>query len=53
MKSINKRAEKQKSRLPGLSLFANIGIVETYPYEVEVDIVVANERLLNRGKTDV
>ena len=33
----------------GLSLFANVGIAETYLHEVGVDIVVANELLLDRA----
>lgn len=33
----------------GLSLFANVGIAETYLHEVGVDIVVANELLIDRA----
>lgn len=33
----------------GLSLFANVGIAETYLKEVGVDIVVANELLEERA----
>ena len=41
---------KPKSRLKGLSLFANVGIAETYLHEVGVDVVVANELLPDRAK---
>lgn len=34
----------------GLSLFANVGIAETYLHEVGVDIVVANELLPERAR---
>ena len=34
----------------GLSLFANVGIAETYLDQVGVDIVLANELLPNRAK---
>jgi site-specific DNA-cytosine methylase len=34
----------------GLSLFANVGIAETYLHKVGVDIVVANELLEERAK---
>lgn len=34
----------------GLSLFANVGIAETYLHEVGVDIVVANELLKDRAE---
>lgn len=34
----------------GLSLFANVGIAETYLKEVGLNIVVANELLPERGK---
>ena len=34
----------------GLSLFANVGIAETYLHEVGVNIVVANELLEERAK---
>jgi DNA (cytosine-5)-methyltransferase 1 len=34
----------------GLSLFANVGIAETYLHDVGVDIVVANELLPERAK---
>ena len=33
----------------GLSLFANVGIAETYLHEVGVDMVVANELLQERA----
>ena len=33
----------------GLSLFANVGIAETYLHEVGVDMVVANELLIDRA----
>lgn len=36
--------------MKGLSLFANVGIAETYLKEVGVDIVVANELLEPRAK---
>lgn len=34
----------------GLSLFANVGIAETYLKDVDIDIVVANELLKDRAK---
>lgn len=34
----------------GLSLFANVGIAETYLEQVGVDIVIANELLPNRAR---
>ena len=37
-------------RLKGLSLFANVGIAETYLNDVGVDIVVANELLEDRAR---
>lgn len=45
-------AEKQKDKklVKGLSMFANVGIAETYLKEVGVDIVVANEWLPERAK---
>lgn len=36
--------------MKGLSLFANVGIAETYLSEIGVDIVVANEILKDRAK---
>lgn len=45
-----KKNFKLKNRLKGLSLFANVGIAETYLSEVGVDIVVANEWLPERAK---
>ena len=39
-----------KNRLKGLSMFANVGIAETYLSKVGVDIVVANELLEERAK---
>lgn len=36
--------------MKGLSLFANVGIAETYLEELGLDIVVANELLENRCK---
>ena len=36
--------------IKGLSLFANVGIAETYLKEVGVDIVVANELLKERAE---
>lgn len=50
MKSINQRAEKQKSRLQGLSLFANIGIAEAYLKSIGIDVVVANEFVDKRAE---
>ena len=45
-------AKKQKAKklMKGLSMFANVGIAETYLKEVGVDIVVANEWLPERAK---
>lgn len=40
---------KPKRRLKGLSLFANIGIAETYLKSIGVDIVVANEFVEKRA----
>ena len=39
----------------GLSMFANVGIAETYLSDVGIDIVVANELLEDRARfyTDV
>ena len=37
------------SKLKGVSLFANVGIAETYLKEVGIDIVVANELLEQRA----
>ena len=34
----------------GLSMFANVGVAETYLSDVGVDIVVANELLEERAK---
>ena len=39
----------EKTEMKGLSLFANVGIAETYLKEVGVDIVVANELLEERA----
>ena len=36
--------------MKGLSLFSNVGIAETYLHEVGVDIVVANELLVERAE---
>ena len=47
MKKTNK---KKNPALKGLSLFANVGIAETYLDEVGVDIVVANELLEDRAR---
>ena len=38
------------NRLKGVSLFANVGIAETYLKEVGIDILLANELLEERGK---
>ena len=35
----------EKNDMNGLSMFANVGIAETYLSEVGIDIVVANEVL--------
>ena len=42
--------KKRNRRLKGLSLFANVGIAETYLKDVGVDIVVANELLEDRAR---
>ena len=42
--------KKELRRLRALSLFANVGIAETYLHEVGVDVVVANELLPERAK---
>jgi len=47
MKKLLKQAN---GRLNGLSLFANVGIAETYLKDVGIDIVVANELLQDRAK---
>lgn len=44
------RQRERTNRLNGLSLFANVGIAETYLKDVGVDIVVANELLEERAK---
>ena len=36
--------------IKGLSLFANVGIAETYLHQVGIDIVVANELLPERAR---
>lgn len=41
---------KFKKRLKALSLFANVGIAETYLSDVGIDVVVANELLEERAK---
>lgn len=41
---------KFKNRIKALSLFANVGMAETYLAELGVDVVVANELLPERGK---
>ena len=38
------------NRLKGVSLFANVGIAETYLKEVGIDILLANELLEERGR---
>ncbi len=38
------------SKLKGVSLFANVGIAETYLKEIGIDIVVANELIEQRAK---
>lgn len=44
------KKKEQIKRLKGLSLFANVGIAETYLHEVGVDVVVANEWLPERAR---
>jgi len=41
---------KFKKNIKALSLFANVGIAETYLHEVGVNVVVANELLEERGR---
>ncbi len=41
---------KFKNRIKALSLFANVGIAETYFNELGVDVVVANELVETRGE---
>lgn len=41
---------KFKDRIKALSLFANVGMAETYLKELGIDVVVANELLPERGK---
>ena len=41
---------KFKDRIKALSLFANVGMAETYLKELGIDVVVANELLPKRGK---
>lgn len=41
---------KFKNRIKALSLFANVGMAETYLKELGIDVVVANELLPERGK---
>ena len=41
---------KFKNNIKALSLFANVGIAETYLHDVGVDVVVANELLEERGR---
>ena len=36
---------KFKNTVKALSLFANVGIAETYLSELGIDVIVANERL--------
>ena len=38
------------NRLKGVSLFANVGIAETYLKDAGIDILVANELIEERGK---
>ncbi len=38
------------NRLKGVSLFANVGIAETYLKEVGIDVLVANELIEERGR---
>ena len=40
----------ENKRINALSLFANVGIAETYLKDVGVDVVLANELLTERGK---
>lgn len=42
--------ERGQEVIKGLSLFANVGIAETYLHDVGVDIVVANEWLPERAR---
>ncbi len=41
---------KFKKKIKALSLFANVGIAETYLSEVGVDVIIANELLEERAK---
>lgn len=41
---------KFKNRIKALSLFANVGMAETYLAELGVDVIIANELLPERGK---
>ncbi len=52
MKKISRKRlpKKQLPMLNGLSLFANVGIAETYLKDVGVNIVVANELLEDRAR---
>ena len=46
----NMKKRSKPKRLKGLSMFANVGIAETYLKDVGVDIVVANELLPERAR---
>ena len=41
---------KFKNRIKAVSLFANVGIAETYFDDLGIDVVVANELLEERGR---
>ena len=41
---------KFKNRIKALSLFANVGVAESYLHDVGVDVVVANELIEKRAK---
>ena len=48
--SLSTRENTKNRRLVGLSLFANVGIAETYLRDVGVEIAVANELLPERAR---
>ena len=43
---------KFKNRIKAVSLFANVGIAETYFDDLGIDVVVANELLEERGRSE-
>ena len=47
--SISSSTNRRNNRLKGLSLFANIGIAETYLQDIGIDIVFANEIVAKRA----